>query len=89
MRGGARGAVDAYTPTGETLATAFSQPNSKALATHVTTRKTVIGCTLSAVVHLEPLSDNISTAVQYLESLLISVQLIEHLSAAVLVLNRF
>jgi hypothetical protein len=41
-----------------------------------TTRKTVIGSALSAVVYLEPLLDHISTAVQDLESLLKSDQLI-------------
>jgi hypothetical protein len=38
--------------------------------------KIVIGCALSAAVPLEPLSDHILTAVQELESLLISGQLI-------------
>jgi hypothetical protein len=42
----------------------------------ITTRKIVIGCVLSAAVHLEPLPDHISISVQYLESLLISGQLI-------------
>jgi hypothetical protein len=38
--------------------------------------KIVIGCAQSAAVPLEPLSDHILTAVQELESLLISGQLI-------------
>jgi hypothetical protein len=41
-----------------------------------TTRKTVIVCALLAAVPLEPLLDHILTAVQDLESLLISGQLI-------------
>jgi hypothetical protein len=42
-----------------------------------TTRKIVIGCALSAAVLLKSLSDHILTAVQDLESLLISGQLIK------------
>jgi hypothetical protein len=41
-----------------------------------TTRKIVIGCTLLAAIPLEPMPDHISTAIQDLESLLISGQLI-------------
>jgi hypothetical protein len=44
-------------------------------------QKTVIGCTLSAAVPLEPLSDHISTVVQDLESLLISDQLMRSSSS--------
>jgi hypothetical protein len=65
-----------------------------------TTRKTVIGCTLSAAIHLEPLLDHISTTVQDLELLLISGQLINNgsslesfliipSSAAVLIQNHY
>jgi hypothetical protein len=41
-----------------------------------TTKNTVIRCALSAAVSLEPLSNHISTAIQNIESLLISGQLI-------------
>jgi hypothetical protein len=41
-----------------------------------TTKNKVIRCDLSAAVSLEPLSNHISTAIQNIESLLISGQLI-------------
>jgi hypothetical protein len=62
------------------------RPSSTLLGLQTTTRKTVIGCTLSAAVPLEPLPDHISTAVLDLELLLTSGQLIKSDSSFELVL---